>query len=148
MSPVSCMDGCLVVVLLTAIIGSLRNENLIEDLEENVEFTKRLSHLASHGLTFQNEGFDRQHLAVTRHAFVVPAIQSQSTTTIINYSFKTSNADSLDHFLANAYRSWRVISTPTPWLGISILVLMIVAKFLRISRKELHEAVTYLKANS
>ena len=43
------------------------------------------------------------------------------------------------------YRSWRVISTPTPWLGISILVLMTGAKFLRINLNELHEVVTYLK---
>lgn len=77
--PVSCMDGCLVVDLLTEFIGTSATGNSIEDLEENVKFAKRLSHLASHGLTFQNEGFDRHQLAVTRHTFVVPAIQLQSS---------------------------------------------------------------------
>ena len=85
---ISCMDGCLVVALLTEFIRTPKTPNSIKDLEENVEFAKCLTHLASHGLTFQNKGFDRHQLAITRHAFVVPAIQLQIIQ-LMNYSFKT-----------------------------------------------------------
>ena len=52
---------------------SFRFLSSLEYLQQDLKFAKRLPQLASHGLAFEYEGFDRHQLTIARHAFVVPA---------------------------------------------------------------------------
>ena len=111
----------------------LRNIS-IKDLQQDVKLPKRLPHLAGHGLTFENKGFYRHQLTVTRHALVEP--EENQILTVIKLSHDT--VSKLTH------RSWRDISTPTDWVGVSILLLITVAKFFNTNLNELQAVLTYL----
>jgi len=44
----------------------------VKYLQQNLKLPKRLPHLSGHGLTFEDEGFDRHQLTVALHTFIVP----------------------------------------------------------------------------